>query len=174
VTTLLTALYVASLAGKSLAAVRAAGRAPQANVPEPADVRNVVVAQPILSGDPQLREALEANVRELLAARFVWLVDECDLVARSVAASIIEQCPDSRIEVILCRVAPDGVNPKLWKLGLVEPQLAAQEVLVVLDDDTRLPLPSLGALLTGLRSGTVATGLPAYLDRGPWQAGLVG
>ncbi len=173
-TTWLSVGYVAVLAGRSLAAARSSSCVPAATVPGLAELRSVLVAQPILSGDPQLGEALEANVQELVPARFVWLVDHGDVVARSVAARIIEQHPDARIEVMTCAVAPDGVNPKLWKLALVEPLLTRSDVLVVLDDDTRLPLPSLGALLSALRVGTVSTGLPAYLDRGPWQARLVG
>lgn len=75
----------------------------------------------------------------------------------------------TRIEVRLCPPAPDGVNPKLAKLQPALEDCADDEVFLVLDDDTRLPRTSLGALLGGLDRATLATGLPAYLPgRTPW------
>lgn len=74
-----------------------------------------------------------------------------------------------RVEVLLCPPAPDGINPKLAKLQPALDAAADDEVFLVLDDDTRLPRASLGALLTGLDGATLATGLPAYLPGGtPW------
>lgn len=81
--------------------------------------------------------------------------------------------------VISCPPAPNGVNPKLWKLQRALEKCGDDDIFVVLDDDTRLPATSLGALLSGLEDGMVATGLPAYLPSGgldkldrPWS-GLV-
>ncbi len=158
--------YLALQTGKALAAHRAAGRAPAAVEPTDDAIRQVVVAQPILSGDPGLEDALRDNLVGLAGARFVWLVDEDDAEARRVVERI---GPAPRLEVRLCPPAPDGLNPKLAKLQPALDACADDEVLLVLDDDTRLPRASLGALLGGLERATLATGLPAYLPGAtPW------
>ncbi|GAA3525463.1 glycosyltransferase [Nocardioides daeguensis] len=182
--------YLALQAGKTVAALRAASRAPAAVEPADEDVARVVVVQPILSGDPGLEDALRDNLLSLAGARFVWLVDEDDAEGRRVVDRIVRSngsgdmsaadlpltvrsngSGDSapRIEVRLCPPAPDGVNPKLAKLQPALEDCADDEVFLVLDDDTRLPRTSLGALLGGLDRATLATGLPAYLPgRTPW------
>lgn len=157
------AAYLALLGGKTVAALRGARRAPAARVPAPAELGRVVVAQPILSGDPGLRDGLADNLRELAGARLVWLVDDDDPEAQRVAADLA----DHHVLVISCPPAPDGVNPKLWKLQIALEKCGDDDTLVVLDDDTRLPAASLGALLSGLEDGMVATGLPAYLTGNP-------
>jgi len=160
------AAYLALQAGKTAAALRAAARAPAAAEPADDEIAQVVVVQPILSGDPGLEDVLRDNLLALDGARFVWLVDEDDPEARRVVDRI---GPAPRLEVRLCPPAPDGVNPKLAKLQPTLEACADDEILLVLDDDTRLPRASLGALLGGLRRATLATGLPAYLPgRTPW------
>ncbi|WP_408896911.1 glycosyltransferase [Nocardioides sp. R1-1] len=158
--------YLALQAGKTAAALRAASRAPAPVEPAAAAVAKVVVVQPILSGDPGLEDALRDNLLSLAGARFVWLVDEDDVEGRRVVDRI---GPAPRLEARLCPAAPDGVNPKLAKLQPALEDCADDEILLVLDDDTRLPRASLGALLGGLERATLATGLPAYLrGRTPW------
>lgn len=182
--------YLGLQAGKTVAALRAASRAPAAVEPSDEAIRRVVVVQPILSGDPGLEDALRDNLLSLAGARFVWPVDEDDAEGRRVVDRIVRSrgsiatsapggdrpdrstgsiSPAPRVEVRLCPPAPDGVNPKLAKLQPALEDCAADEVLLVLDDDTRLPRASLGALLGGLDRATLATGLPAYLPgRTPW------
>lgn len=164
--------YLALQSGKAVATLRAAARAPAAVEPTDAEVARVVVVQPILSGDPGLEDALRDNLISLAGARVCWLVDEDDAEARRIVGRLAEQLGRSvdggldggtRLDVVLCAPAPDGVNPKLAKL---QPALDAAddaEVFLVLDDDTRLPRASLGALLGGLDRATLATGLPGYL-----------
>ncbi|MFB9766625.1 glycosyltransferase [Nocardioides kongjuensis] len=165
-TTMATLGYLALQAGKTVTALRAASRAPAAVEPSTEAIARVVVVQPILSGDPGLEDALRDNLLSLGGARFVWLVDEDDAEAQRVVERI---GPAPRLEVRLCPPAPDGVNPKLAKLQPALDDCADDEVLLVLDDDTRLPRASLGALLGGLERATLATGLPAYLPgRTPW------
>lgn len=173
--------YLALQGGKTVAALRAARRAPAAVEPTPVEIGRVVVAQPILSGDPGLEDALRDNLLSLAGARFVWLVDEDDAEGRSVAGRLAAQAARSapssdrepRIEVRTCPPAPDGVNPKLFKLQPALDDCRDDEVLLVLDDDTRLPRASLGALLAGLGGATLATGLPGYLPGSTVWARLV-
>ncbi|MBM7518429.1 glycosyltransferase [Nocardioides nitrophenolicus] len=158
--------YLALQGGKGVAALRAAAAAPPAVEPPEEAVARVVVVQPILSGDPGLEDALRDNLLSLAGARFVWLVDADDAEAQRVVERI---GPAPRLEVRLCGPAPDGINPKLAKLQPALDDCAGDEVFLVLDDDTRLPRASLGALLGGLDRATLATGLPAYLPgRTPW------
>lgn len=166
VTTLAALGYLGLQAAKAAITLRTASRAPAAVDPGDEAIRKVVVVQPILSGDPGLEDALRDNLLALDGARFVWLVDEDDLEAQRVVARIGHV---DRVEVMLCPPTPDGTNPKLAKLQPALDRAADDEVLLVLDDDTRLPRASLGALLGGLESATLATGLPAYLPGStPW------
>lgn len=166
VTTAAAVGYLGLQAAKAVITLRTASRAPAAVDPGDEAIRKVVVVQPILSGDPGLEDALRDNLLALDGARFVWLVDEDDLEAQRVVARIGHV---DRVEVMLCPPTPDGTNPKLAKLQPALDGAADDEVLLVLDDDTRLPRASLGALLGGLESATLATGLPAYLPGStPW------
>lgn len=166
VTTLAALGYLGLQAAKAAITLRTASRAPAAVDPGDEAIRKVVVVQPILSGDPGLEDALRDNLLALDGARFCWLVDEDDLEAQRVVARIGHV---DRVEVMLCPPTPDGTNPKLAKLQPALDRAADDEVLLVLDDDTRLPRASLGALLGGLESATLATGLPAYLPGStPW------
>lgn len=166
--------YVALQGTKTALALRTARRVPTGREPDPDEVRRVVVLQPVLAGDPDLEDALRDNLLSMPRARFVWLVDDDDPEARAVTARLREQAarsgPDApRVEVVSCAPAPEGVNPKLVKLQQALAGCADDEVVLVLDDDTRLPAASLGALLDGLEGtggrppATVATGLPGYL-----------
>ncbi|MGV3723922.1 MAG: glycosyltransferase, partial [Actinomycetota bacterium] len=121
----------------------------------------VTVLQPILSGDPGLAHALEDNLRELPEAAFLWLVDEDDDVAQAVAHGLADRCATQTVRVLTLPAAPEGVNPKLFKLEAAW-RLAATPVCVVLDDDTRLPRRSLDALVAALDDAEVTTGLPYY------------
>ena len=169
-TTLAGVGYLALQAGKAAVTLRAASRAPAATAPTDEAIAKVVVVQPILSGDPGLEDALRDNLLSLDGARFCWLVDEDDAEAQRVVDRIGAV---DRVEVVLCPPAPDGVNPKLAKLQPALDAAVPDEVFLVLDDDTRLPRESLGALLAGLERATLATGLPAYLPGGTVWAQLV-
>ncbi len=188
VTTLAAVGYLALQATKAAITLRRASRAPAAVEPGEAEIGKVVVVQPILSGDPGLEDALRDNLLSLDGARFCWLVDADDAEAQRVVARIVrsnglsrESGPkpaqtvrsndssNPRVDVHLCPPAPDGINPKLAKLQPALDAAADDEVFLVLDDDTRLPRASLGALLGGLATHTLATGLPAYLPGAtPW------
>ncbi|MBS4751881.1 glycosyltransferase [Nocardioides sp. zg-ZUI104] len=179
--------YLGLQSAKAFAALRSARKAPPARDVSPAEIARVVVVQPILSGDPGLEDALRDNLLALEGARFCWLVDTDDPEAQRVVARLADQlaaAPEgsTRLEVLHCAPAPPGTNPKLVKLQQALDHLAAEapddgledgladrpedrpaEVFCVLDDDTRLPRPALGALLDGLERARLVTGLPGYL-----------
>jgi ceramide glucosyltransferase len=152
--------YLALLATKAFLANGVARRESQQ---PPSDGAGVVIAQPILAGDPRLGAVLAANLRELPAAQFLWLIDEDDPEAQAVCRDLTARHPASRIEVVVAPPPPDGCNPKLWKLELARPAVR-EPVLLVLDDDTRMPATTLAALLHALDDHQLATSLPGYLD----------
>ena len=165
----LAAAYLALLLLKAWLALRAAGRAPK---PAGADLSRVVIVQPVLSGDPGLETTLADNLRTLRTARFVWVVDEDDAAAREICGSSRDQFAGTRIEILVVPPPPDGENPKLFKLERARVALG-DDVLLVLDDDTRMPAASLLALLDGLDRSALSTGLPGCLDDGRWPSRLL-
>ena len=154
--------YLTLLAAKAFLALHVARRETRAPASTGA---GVTIAQPILSGDPRLASVLAENLRELPDAQFLWLVDEDDPVAQTVGRELAARHPDVRIDVQVCPPPPEGINPKLWKLDLARPAIR-EAVLLVLDDDTRMPAATLGALLHALEDHQLATSLPGYLDDG--------
>jgi ceramide glucosyltransferase len=186
--------YLAILLGKAILAMRYAARYPR---PQPwsreassgVDLSAATIVQPILSGDPDLSAALADNLATLPEARFLWLIDDDDEEATRIVSKLRDAHPAHRIETLVCAAAPDGVNPKLFKLELARSEVtrsnakrseatrseairseairseAASCAFVVVDDDTRLTREGLAALLAalGTHTHTVATGLPCYL-----------
>jgi ceramide glucosyltransferase len=153
---LLTALR-AGLALRFLARDRRANR----SAAEGFDEGRVTVMQAILGGDPTLGRNLEENLRHHPRARFLWLVDEDDPVARELAGRLSA----GRAEVLLAPPPPQGRNPKVFKLALGLPH-ASGDLVAVLDDDTVLPPGALAAAALALDRGDLATGLPYYRPEG--------
>ncbi len=134
----------------------------------------VDILQPIRSGDPSLGDALSASLRTLAhcGARLHWLIDHDDSqAAEIVRATLTAQSSfASRVVVSSHPTCPLGVNPKLFKLDRALANCGG-EVVLVLDDDARLPTASLDALLQTLFATSnsdshppvIATALPAYL-----------
>jgi ceramide glucosyltransferase len=134
--------------------------------PRPVDGKlrgSVTVCQAILSGDPDLDSTLESNLFSLPLASFIWLVDDADPPGIETAMALKARHPNRQITIELCGTAPEGVNPKLFKLETAR-SVVATDVFLVLDDDTRLTNPSLDALIDALESGDLSTGLPFYRD----------
>ncbi len=127
---------------------------------------DVVVLQPILSGDPYLAEQLAANLANHPTARFRWLVDQADHEGRRVASELAEGL--ERVEVRVYEAAPAASNPKLYKLARAVD--AADVLVAVLDDDTVLPPGTLARAATLLADADLVTGIPYYLpDGGVWS-----
>ncbi|VVE58624.1 hypothetical protein PHO31112_05352 [Pandoraea horticolens] len=124
---------------------------------------DVTICTPILSGDPQLAHVLKDNLDALPQARFCWLIDEGDLEAHRVTSELLQQHRDRKIDVMVFPPAPSCTNPKLFKLERARNRIRTP-VLIVLDDDTRLPERSMQALLGALSQAQLATGLPYYRE----------
>jgi ceramide glucosyltransferase len=170
VTAICAGTYLILLVGKALLALRYAHRYPKPSAT--VDLGAATIVQPILSGDPELAATLEDTLTHLPEARFVWLVDADDGEADRVTRDLQRRYAGHRIERCTCPAAPPGINPKLFKLERAR-ALVTEGAFVVLDDDTRLTRQGLAALLEALDAGTLATGLPCYLDRGGAPARLV-
>lgn len=122
----------------------------------------VTVLQPILGGDPALSATLEANLRTLPGVRFLWLVDLDDPIGEEACVRALERFPHAAVEILRFPAPAQGINPKAIKLALALPRVST-ELLVVLDDDTRISRAGLQALRNELHRGaTLATGLPRY------------
>ena len=158
--------YLAILLAKATLAMRYASRYPHSSARLAAgggvDLSAATIVQPILSGDPDLSSALADNLAALPEARFLWLVDDDDHEAAAIVAKLRDNHPAHRIETIVCTAAPDGVNPKLFKLERARSEVTSG-AFVVVDDDTRLTREGMSALLDGIATDAVATGLPCYL-----------
>lgn len=138
---------------------------PPAEGPEP----DVVVLQPILSGDPYLAEQLAANLANHPRARFRWLVDEGDDDGQRIARELAEG--RERVEVRTYESAPEYANPKVCKLARAVD--ASDDLVAVLDDDTVLPPGTLARAATLLAAADLVTGVPYYLPAGGQWSRLV-
>jgi ceramide glucosyltransferase len=153
-------LFGSQLAAKAICALRYARNAPTVSR---LDGSSLTLLQAILSGDPSLSATLEANLRELPPTTFFWLVDDDDRQGRKICEDLVVRYPNHDVRLISCSPPPQGVNPKVHKL-----QLALQHVqtnfIAVVDDDTRVTVRGLAALIDGLEAGAVlTTGLPCYI-----------
>lgn len=122
----------------------------------------VTILQPILGGDPTLRESLQNNLQSASAkTTFVWLIDECDSIGRTVAEPLALAEPH-HIRLVICPPCPAGINPKLFKLQQAIP-LVTTEFVAVLDDDTTLSAGHLQRAMASLSDCELYTGLPHYM-----------
>ena len=163
------------LQGAKLSGVLITLRARAGSMPAPLPaewMRDVAIVQPILGGDPLLEQVLAHNLAHLREAQFIWLLDEDDAAGRAVADRLVAAHPDHRIRCRLHGAAPDGVNPKTFKLAAVLPEVT-ERVFVVLDDDARLSAQALSRLVSELADADLVTALPCYLDDGAPGARLM-
>lgn len=163
------AAYLGLLVVKIALALREVRQAPR---PGAADLSRVTVVQAVLSGDPALGPTLAANVRALPSARFVWMVDDDDAPGMAICRDVRESNPAVRIEIVVVPPPPEGLNPKLFKLERAR-AACADDVLIVLDDDTRIPAESASALVGRLDRSDLSTALPGSLDDGRWWSALL-
>lgn len=169
VTNALPFAYIGLILAKGMLASRSARRMSRLDT---VDLSSVVIVQPILSGDPQLRHVLAANVVALPEAAFVWLIDHDDGAAQEICHSLRTAHAQTRIEILSLPQAPDGHNPKLFKLELAR-TVVGDRVMFVLDDDARLSVESARAVVEQLSHADIATALPACLDDGRCPSALL-
>ena len=132
----------------------------------------VTIIQPILSGDPTLASVLETNVIALEQASFMWLIDDNDAVAKNIVNHIQQCYPDKKITVRSFPQAPEGINPKAFKLEHAWRE-ADNEVILVLDDDAMLSAAALAQLLAEMGEDTLVTALPYYTQTGSRYSALL-
>jgi len=121
----------------------------------------VTILQPILSGDPTLGSTLKANVIALEKADFVWLIDDDDEVAKATVNHIKQQLPQRNISVKFCSAAPQGVNPKAFKLEQAWREVS-DDIILVLDDDAMLSPDAFAHLVSEVAADNLVTALPYY------------
>lgn len=121
----------------------------------------VSVLQPILSGDPMLESTLEANLQTLEGAHFFWLIDDEDQQAADTTASLRQRYPQCTIRIDSFSPAPEGVNPKVFKLEQAR-KFVETDICLILDDDATLTAEALQQLLTDLIDNSLVTALPYY------------
>ncbi|WP_243713571.1 glycosyltransferase family 2 protein [Luteimonas terrae] len=158
--------YAVLLAVRALCAWRELRRQQAAPVDHDAvRMRDVAVLQPILGGDPRLPDVLGATLAALPQAQFHWLVDTDDAAGRWAVARLRAAHPQVAIRVHENPPAPDGTNPKTFKLDRALPQVDAP-VCLVLDDDATLSADALARLVSALDRADIATALPGYVAAG--------
>jgi ceramide glucosyltransferase len=161
--------YVAILALKRALALRYAGRRRTSRTTE---LPAATIVQAVLGGDPLLESTLARNVEGLPHAAFLWLVDEDDAAGAEACAAVVRRYAGRQITVMSCPPARANVNPKLFKLELGRAAVGT-EAFVVVDDDTVVGAEALDALLAGLESHALTTGLPCYEGGGNLPSRLV-
>jgi ceramide glucosyltransferase len=165
ITWLAAALYLGLLLFKARFAMVAlkASRHPSTPSLPPGWMAKVSILQPILSGDPHLPQVLEDNLRAMAEARFFWLTDDDDGVAQTLTQTLVHQYPKHHIQILCLPKAPEGTNPKSFKLQAALAEVNTSVVLV-LDDDARLSAMALEELIRALAQGDLATALPCYRE----------
>lgn len=127
----------------------------------PSPHSRVTILQPILSGDPTLAATLEANVMALEQADFIWLIDNDDEVAQATVSQIQRRLAPRNILIKSFPAAPQGVNPKAFKLEQAWRE-AENNIILVLDDDATLSPESLAHLVGEVSDDNLVTALPYY------------
>ncbi len=144
--------------------------------------QGVDVLQPIRGGDATLAETLAASLRTLGAhgATLHWLIDADDAIATDVVRFIVDANPAlrDRVAVSVHPPCPSAINPKLFKLDRALAHCTGNAVLV-LDDDARMPIATLDALLASLHdrradAPVISTALPIYMPGDGFPANSMG
>jgi len=141
-------------------------------LPASGTTASVTIVQPILSGDEALETCLRDNLEANPDARFLWLVDDDDLVAITLTRALADAHSGTRIEIATVPGPGDGENPKMAKL-IVAGRRVETDVLLVLDDDTVLPRGGAANLASHTMQGALATGLPVYVSHATLAERLV-
>lgn len=126
------------------------------------DESKYTIVQPILSGDPRLKEDLSANLKNITDVKFIWLIDKSDKTAIKIVESILKNKNYSnRVEVYELDDVPQEVNPKIFKLSQIIDRIKT-EYTIILDDDAVIDSKRLNELSVYEKdkSEWIATGIP--------------
>ena len=126
------------------------------------DENKYTIVQPILSGDPRLKDDLIANLKNTTDIKFIWLVDKNDKIAIQTVEKILKNKNYSnRIEVYYLDDVPQEINPKIFKLEQVVDKIKT-EYTIILDDDSVIDRKRLDELSIYEKDKTewIATGIP--------------
>ena len=131
----------------------------------------VVIVQPILTGDPNLPSVLRRQLESLpRAVQYVWLIDETDAEGQRLGVELAREFPQASVES--CPPCKADENPKTFKLARAL-ELVNRRWFVVLDDDTEIDAQTLGAAIEALNHTQLYTGLPVYRVPSGWWGSLV-
>ena len=126
------------------------------------DENKYTIVQPILSGDPRLKDDLIANLKNTTDIKFIWLVDKSDKITIQIVENILKNKNYSnRIEVYYLDDVPQEVNPKIFKLEQVIDKIKT-EYTIILDDDSVIDRKRLDELSIYEKDKTewIVTGIP--------------
>ena len=126
------------------------------------DERKYTVIQPILSGDPRLKEDLTANLKNTTNMNFIWLIDKSDKIAIDMVGNILKDKNYlNRIDVYYLDDVPQEVNPKIFKLAQVVDKIKT-DYSIILDDDAVIDRKKLDELTLYEKDETewIVTGIP--------------
>lgn len=126
------------------------------------DEKKYTVIQPILSGDPRLKEDLTANLKNTSNMNFIWLIDKSDKIAIDMVGNILKDKNYlDRIDVYYLDDVPQEVNPKIFKLAQVVDKIKT-EYSIILDDDAVIDRKKLDELTLYEKDETewIVTGIP--------------
>ena len=126
------------------------------------DEKKYTVIQPILSGDPRLKEDLTANLKNTTNMNFIWLIDKSDKIAIDMVGNILKDKNYlDRIDVYYLDDVPQEVNPKIFKLAQVVDKIKT-EYSIILDDDAVIDRKKLDELTLYEKDETewIVTGIP--------------
>ena len=126
------------------------------------DEKKYTVIQPILSGDPRLKEDLTANLKNTTDMNFIWLVDKSDKIAIDTVENILkDKNYSNRVEVYYLDDVPQELNPKIFKLSQVVDKIKT-EYSIILDDDAVIDRKKLNELSIYEKDETewIVTGIP--------------
>ena len=126
------------------------------------DEKKYTVIQPILSGDPRLKEDLTANLKNTINMNFIWLIDKSDKIAIDMVGNILKDKNYlNRIDVYYLDDVPQEVNPKIFKLAQVVDKIKT-EYSIILDDDAVIDRKKLDELTLYEKDETewIVTGIP--------------
>lgn len=122
--------------------------------------KKYTIVQPILSGDPRLKEDLETNLKNIKEMDFIWLIDKSDREAQKISKEILKNKNFyERVKIIEIDEVPQEINPKIFKLNFALEHIKT-EYTIILDDDVQIDSSYLSELTNYEDKDALITGIP--------------